>query len=301
MQRTTLPLLACVLVFACNLNAQDVSIEIPGAAKPETKVQATELDDVLDSSSDVSKSPAGSVESADPVDTNNVSVSVDVAEGETGEAATDAPDTEGNESVDGGDVAEAGEASESEGDTIELDGEEDEEDGPVYVTVNENGQLVGQATATVSGEEVPIEANISLVRDGVLLSKIVADEDGSFSFPNVGPGDYNMYGSASSYCGQQPFTVLSGNSCDRCCDGVSLELSQYAQGGCYSGMAGAPAASFSGGVGGGLGGGGGFAGGGFAAGGGGAVGSGLSLLKVGGIATAIALGVSSGDDASPTE
>jgi len=177
----------------------------------------------------------------------------------------------------------------------------------VFVSVNSDGELIGLATAIVSGQTVPIEANVSLVRDGVLISKIVAEEDGSFAFPNVAPGDYDMFGVASSYCGQQPFTVLPENNCAVCQESVPLQLSQG--GGCYSGFSGAPAASFSsGGIGGGGGffSGGGFAGGGgggFVAGGGGAVTrSGLRLLGIGGIATAIAVGVSDGDDvASPTE
>lgn len=200
-------------------------------------------------------------------------------------------------------------------DELEEDGADEYENSPISVRVNEHGELVGAAQASVSGNWLPVEANIALVSDGVLLSKIVAGEDGSFAFPNIAPGSYNVYGTASSYCGRRVVTVLSGRGCCNCgdvdhCDSVGLGLTQDAQGACYSDLASAPAATFSGGfssapaASGGFGGGGGLATGGGIATGGGAVGgaSGLRLLAVGGIATAIAVGTSDDDDdeASPS-
>ena len=191
-------------------------------------------------------------------------------------------------------------------------------DGPAIVSVNAQGELVGQALASVGGELVPIEANITLVSGGVLQGKTFTSEDGSFSFPNVTPGDYNVYGCASSFCGERACTVVSSN--DRF-DVVDVELDQLSACRC-DGFASAPAASFNG-AGGTFGsgtafssgtsfGGGGFGGGGFGGGGGGggvATGGGrllgtraFRLLAVGGIATAIAVGASDDDDdVSPTE
>ena len=193
-----------------------------------------------------------------------------------------------------------------------MDEEETEEhdNAPISIRIDEDGKLVGQALAFVGGRWVPVEATMALVNDDVLLDKIVAEEDGSFSFPDIVPGSYKVYGTAASFCGQRAVTVLSESGC---CDNVDLGLRQDSPGACYSELGSAPAAtfseapSFSGGFasGGPVGGGGGFAtgGGGFVASGGAGVASGfpgLRLLAVGGIATAIAV---SDDDnvATPSE
>lgn len=181
-------------------------------------------------------------------------------------------------------------------------------EGPAVVSVNAQGELVGMASATVNGDPVPIEANITLVSGGVLIGKVVADENGSFSFPNVLPGDYNVFGCAASYCGQRSCTVVSASECPD--HVVNVELDQVSECGCNGGFASAPAASFDGGIGsGGSGFGGGGFGGGAAGGGGGAAGGGgligtrgFRLLAIGGVATAIAVGASSdSDDVSPSE
>ena len=185
-------------------------------------------------------------------------------------------------------------------------------DGPAIVSVNAQGELVGQTNATVNGESVPIEANVTLVSGGVLIGKAVANEDGSFSFPNVAPGDYNVFGCASSYCGQRSCTVVTTGDC---CDVVNVQLDQQSVCGCSSGFVTAPAASFNNGAGGfasgtpfssstatsSFGGGGGGAG--TAVGGGRLIGTrAFRLLAIGGIATAIAVGASDDDeDVSPSE
>ena len=162
--------------------------------------------------------------------------------------------------------------------------------------MNEQGELVGRTSAIINGSEVPIEANITLVSGGVLLAKTVANEDGSFSFPNIHPGDYNIYGCAASYCGDRACTVVTDS--DRF-EGVHVQMDQTSVCGCNAGYAEAPATSFSGGGfgSGGFSSGGGFGGGGGAAGSSGVLGSrGFRLLAVGGVATAIALGASDDDE-----
>ena len=303
MQRTNSTLLTCILLaLTCNLNAQETSREIPDV---EAKVQASDLDDVLASPSDVVIEPAADDSAAAAVERLKADAEAVVDDAETAGDLEDVVDDESSEE----DLVEAidSEANEltSDDETEDSDvEEEEEEEGPVFVSVDEDGRLIGLATATVAGEIVPIEANVSLVRDGVLLSKILADEDGSFAFQDVGPGDYNMFGSASSYCGQQALTVLPSNSCTVCEESVGLQLSQG--GGCYSGLSGAPVASFSSNTGGFFSSGGGFVGGGggglVGGGGGAAGGTGLRLLAVGGVATAIAVGGSDDDDVvSPSE
>lgn len=164
--------------------------------------------------------------------------------------------------------------------------EKAKENPPIFVSLNAEGELIGQAMADVDGKEMPVEANLTIVKDGVVISSVVADEDGSFAFPSVAPGTYNMFGSAATFAGQQQFHVLpsGGGSCD--C--ANIGLSPYS-GGSYSVFSGAPTGS--------------FGGGGFYGGGGGAFagGSKLRLLAIGGIAAGIAIAVSDDDgDASPT-
>lgn len=189
----------------------------------------------------------------------------------------------------------------------ELDEDETEEhdNAPISIRVNEDGELVGQAKASVNGKWVPVEATMALVSNDVLLNKIVAKEDGSFSFPDIVPGSYKVYGTAASYCGQRAVTVVSESGC---CDNVDLGLRQDSPGSCYSELPSAPAATFSQGpsFSGGFAGGGPAAGGGggFVASGGQGVASGipgLRLLAVGGI---VAIAIPASDDnnvATPSE
>lgn len=211
---------------------------------------------------------------------------------------------------DAGDVDEP-DADETVGDADEESNAEEtkeHENTPVTIQVNAEGQLVGQTMALVNDQWLPVEATIALISDNVLLDKVVADEDGSFSFSDVVPGSYKVCGTAASYCGNRAVTVLSECGCG---DRVDLSLRQDPAGACYAELPSAPAATFSQGpsfgggfAGGGSGTGGGFAGGGgFVASGGSGVASGLSglrVLAVGGIVTAIA--VSDNDDvATPSE
>ena len=189
--------------------------------------------------------------------------------------------------------------------------EEFEKIVPLSIGLNENGELVGTSYVRVNNTVQPVEANITIVKDGVLVTRLYSDEDGSFAFPNIEPGQYNMYGSASAYAVNQPFTLYQqGSSCSACCDCMNLKLS-HASSANYSTLSSAPATSFSGGFAAPVSGGfaapsggaffGGGGGGGFFSGGGGASFNAGRLLRIGGIATAISLGVSGGDDASPTE
>ena len=287
-------LLTCILALAltCKLNAQDSSTEASSESGTEVKAPVENTAEETDSTAAVTPEPDDDLPESQATE----------AQASDEEDVIQAIDSEANEVTP--------ELDEEELDEEEEELEEEEEEKPVFVSVDQDGRLIGLVTATVTGDLVPVEANVSLVRDGVLLSKIVADEDGAFAFPNVAPGEYNMYGAAGGYCGQQCFTVLpTSQECTICDDSLSLQLTQG--GGCYRGFGGAPASSFtSNSIGGGFvngggfvsgGGGGFFSGGGFAGGGGGAVAAsrtGLRLLAIGGIATAIAVG---DDDASPSE
>ena len=314
MQRTIFALLLWALVFSGHLNAQDVELRPSLQPNAETAKQvdppgnvlslrSTEQDEAADAIADDAKALAEDKATVE----DDAKEDLDVEDNEDGD----------HEDEDGDHEGEDGDHEDEDGD--QEDEDEDEELGPAVVSVNEQGELVGRTSAIVNGDEVPIEANITLVSGGVLLAKTVANEDGSFSFPNIHPGDYNIYGCAASYCGDRACTVVTDS--DRF-ERVHVQMDQTSVCGCNAGYAEAPATSFSGGgfgsggfssgggfggggfsSGGGFGGGGGAAsGGGGAASGGGVLGSrGFRLLAVGGVATAIALGASDDDEVSPSE
>ena len=287
MQRTIFALLFWALIFSGYLNAQDVELRPSLQPNAETAEQVDPPENALNLRSTEQDEAAGAI--ADDVKT--------LAEDKS------TVEDDAKEDLD----------AEDHEDGDHEDEDKDEELGPAVVSVNEQGELVGRTSAIINGSEVPIEANITLVSGGVLLAKTVANEDGSFSFPNIHPGDYNIYGCAASYCGDRACTVVTDS--DRF-ERVHVQMDQTSVCGCNAGYAEAPATSFSGGgfgsggfssggfsSGGGFGGGGGgFGGGGGAASGGGVLGSrGFRLLAVGGVATAIALGTSDDDEVSPTE
>ncbi len=282
-----------ILMLTCNLSAQEASPE-------KTDESKSAIADLLSDENQEQESSPEAEESATEESATEELAEDDAAEEDAAE--DDAADEDAADEDEGSDeevaVDDEGEAVQNEDPTDEYN------NSPIVIRVNEAGEMVGQARASVSGNWMPVEANIALVSNGVLLNKIVADEDGSFAFPNISPGSYNVYGTASSYCGQRSVTVISDNGC---CDSCSLGLTQDSNNACYSALTSAPAATFSEGIGfgggfsagapiysGGFAGGGGFAG----AGAGGAAGglSGLRLLAVGGIVTAIAVGDGDEDD-----
>ena len=83
---------------------------------------------------------------------------------------------------------------------------------PASVTLNADGELVGNAVANVNGEAQPVEAKITILKDGVVVDSIFAQEDGSFAFPSVAPGVYNMYGAAANFAGGAAVTVLPSSA-----------------------------------------------------------------------------------------
>ncbi len=152
---------------------------------------------------------------------------------------------------------------------------------PASVTLNADGELVGNAVANVNGEAQPVEAKITILKDGVVVDSIFAQEDGSFAFPSVAPGVYNMYGAAANFAGGAAVTVLPSSAPTSApltlglSSASSASYAGFAQASCGS-CAPAPVSSCgcSTGCGGGCGGGV-FGGGGLVGGGGGFVGGGI--------------------------
>ncbi|MFK7769256.1 MAG: hypothetical protein AB8B55_18690 [Mariniblastus sp.] len=147
------------------------------------------------------------------------------------------------------------------------------------VEIDKDGKLVGKAFARLEGKETPLKAKVTLSANGVVIDTVTAKEDGSFSFANVEPGVYQMFGSSDGYFG-----------------GSSYNVQPFATGGqaplLLQANSGVPYSTFSAAPGGGIGGG----GGGF--GGGGLLGN-RRLLRLGLIGGVIA--IASGDDSSPDE
>ncbi len=80
---------------------------------------------------------------------------------------------------------------------------------PVKMTLDAGGNLTGKVFADVDGEQQPVEAKLTLIREGVTVKSVYADEQGSFSFGNVAPGKYAVSGSAANYVGLSPVTVVA--------------------------------------------------------------------------------------------
>jgi len=293
-QRITLTLFSCSLLLACSaLQAQEVELKSASNATEQVADVAKTLETEAEEETTANESNAPTKLEEDAGER--------VALADKTEVAEESKDLE--EAVDDLDEDADDEGETTEGEIFE---------GPAVVAVNERGELVGRTTAVVNGDSTPIEANITLVSGGILIGKSVADEDGSFSFSNIMPGEYEIFGCAASYCGQRACNVVSEGDYDV----VQVRMDQSSVCGCNRGYASAPATSFDTGLGGFSGGssfssGASFGGGGFGGGGGGsAVGGGggllgsrgFRLLSVGGVATAIAVGSSDDDDdVSPSE
>ena len=64
------------------------------------------------------------------------------------------------------------------------------------IEINEDGSLTVKVYAKVASEEIPVDAKVTLAKDGVVIES-VQTENGSFSFANIAPGAYQTvtYGS----------------------------------------------------------------------------------------------------------
>ena len=168
------------------------------------------------------------------------------------------------------------------------------------IEINEDGSLTGKVYAKVASEETPVDAKITLAKDGVVL-EAVQSENGSFSFANISPGSYMLIGSAQGYSGAQSFEVgpYAGSGCSCNLGLQSTNNAVYQESPVYDApvTAAAPCTSC-GSAGISSCGGGGFSGGGFGGGGrllGGRLG-GRRLLRAGLIGGVVAIAVDDDDD-----
>ena len=169
------------------------------------------------------------------------------------------------------------------------------------VANTEDGVLKGKVFVDADGVEKPVNANVTLSSDGVVVDAVEADENGDFSFEGIEPGSYQLLGSSDGYIGGQAYDVqpYAGDvgGCSSCNLGLQSVEVPYSEE-VYAAPASACGSSC-GSCGGGGGGGGLFSGGG---GGGGLLGN-RRLLALGAAGGIIAVAVSDDDDdndASPT-
>ncbi|MEL7498269.1 MAG: hypothetical protein AAFN77_11710 [Planctomycetota bacterium] len=156
---------------------------------------------------------------------------------------------------------------------------------PTKITLDTEGNLIGKVFADINGEKKPIEAKMTLIREGVTVKSVFADEKGSFSFGSVAPGKYTVSGSAANYVGLEPVAVVAPTPAAPLAQSNNFVLSSPS----YRNVAPASScATCSGG-----GGGGGFVGGGRL------LGGNRRLLRLGLIGGVVAIAVSGDDDASP--
>lgn len=74
------------------------------------------------------------------------------------------------------------------------------------IEINEDGSLTGKVYAKVASEDIPVDAKVTLAKNGVVI-EAVQTENGSFSFANIAPGAYTLSGSAVGFTGAQTYDV----------------------------------------------------------------------------------------------
>jgi len=173
------------------------------------------------------------------------------------------------------------------------------------VANTQDGVLNGKVFVDADGTETPINANVTLSSDGVVIDSVEADKNGAFAFQGIEPGSYQLLGSSDGYIGGQaydvqPYVGAEGSSCSSC--SLGLQSAEVPHETIYEAPAAAcgscSAAPACGSCGGGLGGGGGFGGGGggLFGGGGGGIFGGRRLLALGAVGGIVAIATSDDDD-----
>ena len=153
----------------------------------------------------------------------------------------------------------------------------------------EDGVLRGNVFTEKDGEKSPVSAKMTLTSDGVVVDSVEANEEGTFAFEGIGPGSYQLLGSADGYVGGQaydvqPYAGETAGGCSTCNLGLQTYEEPFA-----SNVYQAPASAC-----GSCGGGGGGGGGGLLGGGGGL--NTRRLFALGAAGAIIAVAVSDDDD-----
>jgi hypothetical protein len=167
----------------------------------------------------------------------------------------------------------------------------------VKVMLTKDGSLEGVATIAKQDAKEAAKAagvKVTLSADGKVVDSVQTDENGSFSFPSVEPGMYQILGASDGFVGAQSYEVAPF-SASAVASPCSLGMCGASSEAIYDSYAAAPVSSFSTGSSCGCGAGGGGGGGGIGRRlGGGLLGNGrIGLIGLAGLA---GLG---GDDASP--
>ncbi len=108
------------------------------------------------------------------------------------------------------------------------------------VALTADGKLVGKVFAVEEKDQSLTNAKLTLSADGVVIDTVQADAEGNFSFANVAPGSYQMFGYANGLVGSSSVAVMPFNS--QAVSDVNVGLAQPDMG--YDVYAGAPVQSF---------------------------------------------------------
>lgn len=73
--------------------------------------------------------------------------------------------------------------------------------------IDELGTLHGFIYRVDGNQKLPVEAKVTLSKDGKVVESVMTDESGTFSIPNVEPGVYDMFAAADSFVGNQTYEV----------------------------------------------------------------------------------------------
>lgn len=107
------------------------------------------------------------------------------------------------------------------------------------VALQEDGKLAGKVFKTIDGEKQAVIAKLTLSADGIVIDTVESDEEGNFSFANVAPGAYQMYGYSDGMVGGGLVSVVPFATQDTV--DYNVGLSPYDG---YDAYAGAPVQSF---------------------------------------------------------
>lgn len=155
------------------------------------------------------------------------------------------------------------------------------------LVLDADGNLKGKVVAKIGDDEKPVEAKMTLIRGGVKVKTIFADEQGNFSFGNVPPGKYSVSGSAARFAAVEPVAVVRASP-NAAPTPIAQDNNIVLCAPTYSSYS--PAASY------------GYPasnGGGFVSGGRGRLLGGRRLLRLGLVGGIVAIAVSGDNDASP--
>ena len=107
---------------------------------------------------------------------------------------------------------------------------------PLMAMVDEDGTLHGFIYRIDGDQKLPVEAKVTLSKDGKVVETAATDESGTFSIANLAPGTYDMFAAADSFVGTQTYDVQGFSSQFTGAPAIDMQIG--------TGFASAPAATY---------------------------------------------------------